>query len=81
MPLRNGYNALGFENEEHVSNGQDPGRADHAKLIQASFHSRTSATREAHKVLVIGDCLLRGAEALICCPGNFSREVCCLPGA
>ncbi|KAK4807100.1 hypothetical protein QYF61_018441 [Mycteria americana] len=70
-----------LENEEHMSNGQDPGEVDHAKLIQPPTRIRTCATRKARKVLVIGDSLLRGTEAPICHPDNFSREVCCLPGA
>lgn len=69
------YTSLLLENEEHVSNRQDPGEASHAKLIQSPSYLRTSATREAHKVLVIGDSLLRGTKASICHPDNFIETV------
>lgn len=81
MSLHNGQDALGLETEEHVSNGQDPGQANRAKLTQPPTRIRSSATRKARNVLVIGDSLLRGTEAPICRPDDFSREVCCLPGA
>lgn len=76
------YKIQHLENEEHVNNRQeDPGKVDNTKSAQPPTHIRTSATRKACKVLVIGDSLLRGTEAPICCPDSFSREVCCLPGA
>ena len=81
MPLPKRYHALGLQNEERVSNGQDPGKANHAKLVQPPTHIRTSAIRNVRRVLVIGDSLLRGTEAPICCPDNISREVYFLPRA
>lgn len=81
VSLRNRYDALGVKNEQHVSNGLDPAKDDHAKLIRTPTHIVTSAPRKVHKVLVIGDSLLRGTEASICCPENFSRQIYCLPGS
>lgn len=70
-----------LENEKHVNKGQDPGKPDNIKLNSPPTYIGMSATRKACKVLVIGDSLLRGTEATIYCPDNFSREICCLPGA
>lgn len=74
LPLHNRYSALGVVNEDHVSNGQDPGEAGHAKLIQPVTN------RKSCKVLVIGDALLRDIKGRICHSDNFSSKVHCLPG-
>ena len=64
MPLHNRYDALGLENADRVSNRQDPGKANHAKLVQPPTRIRTSAPRKAGRVLVIGDFFLRGLKHL-----------------
>lgn len=79
--LFNRYDVLGVGNEEHMSNRQDQGEASHAKLIQLPNCIRTHPTRKIHKVLVIVECLLRGTEAPIGHPDNFSREIFFLPAA
>lgn len=84
VPLHSRHDTLGLKNEEHMSNWQDPGKVNHVKLIQLErkpTHVRTSATRKAHKVLAMGDSLLRGTKTPIYHPDNFSREVCCLQTA
>ncbi|XP_069631232.1 LOW QUALITY PROTEIN: uncharacterized protein [Haliaeetus albicilla] len=52
VSLHNRQDALGLETEEHVSNGQDPGQANHAKLTQPPTRIRTSAARKARKAPV-----------------------------
>jgi len=37
--------------------------------------------KKKRRVIVIGDCLLRGTEGPICRPDPSHREGCCLPGA
>lgn len=60
---------------KRVSNGQDPRKANCAKLVQSSTRIRTGAPRKRCRLLVIGDFLLRGPEVPISCPDNVSREV------
>lgn len=81
VPLCNTYDALGVETEEHMHSRQDQGESNHAKSIQTPNPFRMNVSRKTHKVLVIGDSLLRSTEAPICHPDNFSREIYCLPGA
>ncbi len=59
VQVHNRYDALGLETEEHVCNGQDPGEAYHAKLIPQQNLIRTTDTRKACKILVIGDSVPR----------------------
>jgi len=40
-----------------------------------------SGRPQKRRVVVVGDSLLRGTEAIVCGPDKMSREVCCLPGA
>lgn len=51
-----------------MSKGQDPGEAQHAKFVQPPTCIRTSAIRQAYKVSVTGDALVRGTEVPIFCP-------------
>lgn len=48
-----------------MSNREDPGEANHAKLIYQSMCIIISDSREGYKVLVIRYSFLRGTEALI----------------
>lgn len=63
--LRIRFCALGVVNEGHMSDGQDPGEANHAKLLQPP------TSRKTHKLSVIGHFLLGGTKTLICHPDNF----------
>uniref|UniRef100_A0A670I570 SGNH hydrolase-type esterase domain-containing protein n=1 Tax=Podarcis muralis TaxID=64176 RepID=A0A670I570_PODMU len=49
--------------------------------LEPTAHRRTPTRPKRRRVVVIGDSLLRGTEAVICGPDKMSREVCCLPGA
>uniref|UniRef100_A0A670JHM6 SGNH hydrolase-type esterase domain-containing protein n=1 Tax=Podarcis muralis TaxID=64176 RepID=A0A670JHM6_PODMU len=49
--------------------------------LERTAHGRTPTKPKRRCVVVIGDSLLRGTEAVICGPDKMSREVCCLPGA
>ena len=92
--LGNRFEALREEKEEvegldsSPNPGSNPekrvkigGSTEHRDQGQTGHCITTSATKKERRVLVIGDSLLRGTEAPICCPDNLSREVCCLPGA
>lgn len=57
---------LGVANEEHMSDGQDPGEANHAKLLL-----QPPTSRKTQKLSVIGDFLLGGTKTLICLAENF----------
>ncbi|KAF7240096.1 Platelet-activating factor acetylhydrolase IB subunit gamma [Varanus komodoensis] len=40
-----------------------------------------SSKQAVAEVIVVGDSLLRGTEAVVCCPNLNTGEVCCLPSA
>lgn len=62
VSLCNRYDALVLEHEESMSNLQDPGNVNHAKLVQLPTRIRTGATRKVCRVLVMGDFFLRAPK-------------------
>lgn len=62
VTVRNTHNALQLENDEHLSNGQGPGKDNDSKLIWPPALEPVPPEKEC-KVLVTSDYLLRGIEA------------------
>lgn len=70
VPLHNRHNSLGLEKGECMN--QDPGKDNYTMLDQSTTCIRTSATKKARRVLVIGEALLTSTEAPICCLNRWN---------
>ncbi|KAF7237249.1 Sarcosine dehydrogenase, mitochondrial [Varanus komodoensis] len=86
--LGNRFSPLGEAGADEASGDQqDPqpgttsGKGAAAGEARARARPPTSTGKTRWRVIVVGDSLLRGAEAVVCRPDLETREVCCLPGA
>ncbi|XP_060129222.1 uncharacterized protein LOC132591937 [Zootoca vivipara] len=67
--------------EEYEDEQQSQSSGNMQVTLEGTAHGRIPTKPMKRRVVVIGDSLLRGTEAVICGPDKMSREVCCLPGA
>uniref|UniRef100_A0A8D2L091 SGNH hydrolase-type esterase domain-containing protein n=1 Tax=Varanus komodoensis TaxID=61221 RepID=A0A8D2L091_VARKO len=88
LELGNRFSLLGEAGaEEALGDQQDPqpgmtsGKGAAAGEARARARPPTSTRKVRQRVIVVGDSLLRGTEAVVCRPNLKTREVCCLPGA
>ncbi|KAF7240111.1 HAUS augmin-like complex subunit 7 [Varanus komodoensis] len=87
LELGNRFSPLGEAGADEASGDQqDPqpemsgGKGAAAGEARARAWPPTSTRKVRQRVIVVGDSLLRGTEAVVCRPNLETREVCCLPG-
>uniref|UniRef100_A0A803THE0 SGNH hydrolase-type esterase domain-containing protein n=1 Tax=Anolis carolinensis TaxID=28377 RepID=A0A803THE0_ANOCA len=70
------------EEEDNTLHLHDSLQQEHSSGdIHTVLHKRDPVNPQRKQVLVVGDSLLRGTEAIISRPDGMARETCCLPGA
>ncbi|KAF7247670.1 hypothetical protein EYD10_06106 [Varanus komodoensis] len=88
LELGNRFSPLGEAGADEASGDQQdpqPGTSGGKEAAAGEARARawvpTSTRKVRRRVMVVGDSLLRGTEAAVCCPNLETREVCCLLGA